>query len=352
MFRWAHPEHLYALAVVPVLLMFYLFARDARGKRLYRFGERKLVERLLPFASVNKPWLRMFLVLFALLSLVLAWANPQFGSRLVEVKREGVDVIVALDVSNSMKAEDIRPNRLERSKQLISRLIDRLENDRIGLVVFAGQAYVQLPITTDYAAAKLFLNSIDTDIIPTQGTAIGSALDLCQESFVGNDNKHKVIVLITDGENHEDDPVAAAKKAGEAGVIVHAIGMGSPEGVPVPVYRNGSQVDYLRDRDGNTVLTKLDEMTLQQIAAETKGEYIRATNSDDGLTTVINAIGRMEKKQFGTKQYSDYEDRFQYLLAFSLLLLVLESLFSDRRSEVLHRLDIFGENKNKEERSS
>ena len=204
---------------------------------------------------------------------------------------------------------------------------------------------MQLPITTDYAAAKLFLNSIDTDIIPTQGTAIGSALDLCQESFVGNDNKHKVIVLITDGENHEDDPITAAKKAGEAGVIVHAIGMGSPEGVPVPVYRNGSQVDYLRDRDGNTVLTKLDEMTLQQIAAETKGEYIRATNSDDGLTTVINAIGRMEKKQFGTKQYSDYEDRFQYLLAFSLLLLVLESLFSAPQKRSAVPAGYFGEKK-------
>jgi Ca-activated chloride channel family protein len=349
MFRWAHPEHLYALAVIPVLLMFFLFARDGRSKRLARFGERKLVDRLIPFASANKPWLRMFLFLIALVSLALAWANPQFGSRLVEVKREGVDVIIALDVSNSMKAEDIKPNRLERSKQLISRLIDRLENDRIGIVVFAGQAYVQLPITTDYAAAKLFLNSIDTDIIPTQGTAIGAALDLCQESFVGNDNKHKVIVLITDGENHEDDPVAAAKKAAEAGVIVHAIGMGSPDGVPVPIYRNGNPVDYLRDRDGNTVLTKLDELTLQQIAAEARGEYVRATNSDDGLNTVVNAIGKMEKKQFGTKQYSDYEDRFQILLAVAIALLVLESLLSDRRSERLHKLDLFGERKKQEE---
>lgn len=347
MFRWAHPEHLYALAVLPVLLVLYLFTRSRRKKRLQRFGEKKLVDRLIPFASPNKPWLRTLLLLFSIASIILAWANPQLGSRLVEVKREGVDVIIALDVSNSMKAEDIRPNRLERSKQLISRLIDRLENDRIGIVVFAGQAYVQLPITTDYSAAKLFLNTIDTDIIPTQGTAIGAAIDLCQESFVGNDNKHKVIVLITDGENHEDDPVAAAKKAAEAGVVIHAIGMGSPEGVPVPVYRNGNPSDYLRDRDGNTILTRLDELTLKQTAAEAKGEYIRATNSDDGLNTVINAIGRMEKKEFGTKQYSDYEDRFQYLLMFALALLVLESLFSDRRSELLYKLDLFGEHKQK-----
>ncbi|MFN8166982.1 MAG: VWA domain-containing protein, partial [Bacteroidia bacterium] len=230
MFRFEHPEYLYGLVILPLILLLFLYRRNWRNKARRRFGEPVLVDKLIPNISKTKPVTKLILSLTGLLFVILACANPQIGTRLEEVKREGVDIIIALDVSNSMKAQDIRPSRLERSKQAISRLIDQLQNDRIGMIVFAGQAYVQLPITSDYAAAKLFLSSIDTDIIPTQGTCIGCAIDLAVESYVGNDNKHKALIIITDGENHEEDAVESAKKAHAEGVVIHTIGMGSPEG--------------------------------------------------------------------------------------------------------------------------
>lgn len=344
MFRWAHPEHLYALLAIPLLAGLFVLAVRLRRKKIKEFGDQFLVAQLMTDTSSRKPWIKASFFLLALTCFILAWANPQMGTRLEEVKRQGVDVIIALDVSNSMKAEDLKPARLERAKQIISRLIDRLENDRIGLIIFAGQAYVQLPITTDYAAAKLFLNTIDTDIIPTQGTAIGAAIQLAMKSYVGNDNKHKVLVIITDGENHEDDALESAKEAAEAGIVIHTIGMGSPEGVPIPVYRNGVQVDFLKDSDGNTVLTKLDELTLQRIASEAKGQYFRSSQGDDGLESILNSIGKMEKKTFGTKQYTDYEDRFQYFIAMGLLLLLLDSFVSQKKSAWVRKLKLFGDN--------
>ena len=234
-------------------------------------------------------------------------------------------------------------NRLERSKQAISRLIDKLENDRIGLIVFAGSAYVQLPITTDFAAAKLFLSTIDSDMIPNQGTAIGSAIELAQESYVGNDNKHKALIVITDGENHEDDAVEAAKKANEEGLIIHTIGMGSPQGAPIPIYKNGMQVDFLKDHDGHIVVTRLDQPALEKIAAEGKGLFVRATNSDDGLSSVLNEIMKMNKKTFGAKVFTEYEDRFQYFIGAGLLILLIEFLISYRKSKWFQRLNLFGE---------
>jgi Ca-activated chloride channel family protein len=342
MLRFAHPEHIYALLVLPVVVLLFFIAIYRRKRSMQRFGEKRLVGKLTKTHSSAKPIIRFILFLFAYASLVIAWANPQIGTRLEEVKREGVDVIIALDVSNSMKAEDIRPNRLERAKQSISRLIDQLENDRIGIIIFAGHAYVQLPITSDYAAAKLFLSTIDTDIIPTQGTAIGSAIELSMKSYVGQDNKHKALVIITDGENHEDDAVEAAAKANEEGIVIHTIGFGSPEGAPIPVYRNGVQIDFIKDKDGNTVLTKLNELNLERIAAEGKGQYIRATNNDDGLSRILKQIAGMEKKSFGTKQFTGYEDRFQYFLAATLILLLLASLFSNKRNPRLDKIDLFG----------
>ncbi|HNQ61716.1 MAG TPA: VWA domain-containing protein [Bacteroidia bacterium] len=343
MLRFAHPEHLYAFLAVPVFVLLFFVAIYRRKKLLSRFGDKSLITKLTRTHSSFKPTLQFILFLFAYSLSVIGWANPQLGTKLEEVKREGVDVIIALDVSNSMKAEDIRPNRLERAKQSISRMIDQLENDRIGIIIFAGHAYVQLPITSDYAAAKLFLSTIDTDIIPTQGTAIGSAIELAMQSYVGDDNKHKALIVITDGENHEDNAAEAAKKANDEGIIIHTIGFGSPDGAPIPVYRNGTQIDFIKDKDGNTVLTKLDELTLEKIAAEGKGQYIRATNSDDGLSRILSQIAGMEKKSFGVKQFTGYEDRFQYFLAGALLVLFISSLISTRRNSKLDKIDLFGE---------
>ncbi|MBL0103573.1 MAG: VWA domain-containing protein [Bacteroidetes bacterium] len=342
MFRFEHPEFLYALVVLPLILVLYFYRQNWRKKARKRFGEINLVDKLIPNISKTKPVSKLILSLTGLFFIIIACANPQIGTRLEEVKREGVDIIIALDVSNSMKAQDIRPSRLERSKQAISRLIDQLQNDRIGMIVFAGQAYVQLPITSDYAAAKLFLGSIDTDIIPTQGTCIGCAIDLAVESYVGNDNKHKALIIITDGENHEEDAVESAKKAHAEGVIIHTIGMGSPEGAPIPVIRNG-QSDFLKDNEGNTVITKLETLTLERIAAEGKGQFIQASNGDDGLSSVLASINKMQKKSFGTKQFTDYEDRFQYFLAAGLLLLLIEFTITNKRSKIIQNMDLFHE---------
>ena len=346
MFRFAHPEFLYLLGILPVVFLLFIYQQSWKKRARLRFGEQHLIEHLVGSKSKSKPILKIVFTLLAIALFVVAIANPQIGTRLEEVKREGVDIIIALDVSNSMKAEDIRPNRLERSKQAISRLIDKLQNDRIGMIVFAGQAYVQLPITSDYSAAKLFLTSIETEIVPTQGTCIGCAIDLALKSFVGNDNKHKAMVIITDGENHEDDAIEAAKKANEQGVIIHTIGMGSLDGAPIPVYRNGAQVDFQKDHNGSTVITKLDPLALEKIAVEGKGIFIQASNSDDGLNTILNQINKMEKKTFGTKEFTGFEDRFQYFLAAALLFLLLEFSISDRKSKLIQKLNLFNEKKN------
>lgn len=343
MLRFAHIEYLWGLALGPVVIVLFIVMVYSKKKSMKKFGDVNLFKQLASETSTIKPVVKLVIFLIAYSLIVIGLANPQIGTKLEEVKREGVDIIIALDVSNSMKAEDIKPNRLERSKQAISRLVDKLENDRIGIIVFAGSAYVQLPITTDFAAAKLFLSTIDTDIIPNQGTAIGSAIELAQQSFVGNDNKHKALVIITDGENHEDDAVETAKKANEEGIIIHTIGMGTPEGAPIPFYKNGMQVDFLKDHDGHIVVTRLDQLTLEKIAAEGKGQFIRASNSDDGLTTVMNEIMKMNKKTFGTKVFTEYEDRFQFFIGAGLLILLIEFMISNRKSKWIERLNIFGE---------
>lgn len=339
-FRFAYPDYLYALGFIPVAVIFFIVMRLLKRKAWKQLGDSPLLSRLAPAVSKGKPVVKLILYCLAFALLVVGLSNPQIGTKLEDVKREGVDVIIALDVSNSMKAQDIRPDRLERAKQAISRFIDKLQNDRIGIIVFAGQAYVQLPITTDFNAAKLFLSTIDTDIIPTQGTAIGSAIDLAMQSFVGEDNKHKALVIITDGENHEDDAIEAARKANEQGVVVHTIGMGSPDGAPIPIFHNGVQVDFMKDQDGNTVITKLDQTGLEKIAAEGKGIFVRASSGDDGLETIMNEIGKMDKKTFGTKQFSNYEDRFQYFIGAALFLLILEFIISNRKSVWMEKLNI------------
>lgn len=349
MFRIANPEYLYLFALLPVFIILFLWMKAWKKRALKRYGEMGVISRLLENVSVSKPWLKMVLLMLSFSSLVIALARPQIGSKLEEVKRQGVDVMIALDVSNSMNAEDIRPSRLERSKQAIYRLIDQLQGDRIGLVVFAGQAYVQLPITTDYGAAKLFLSTISSGMVPTQGTAIGSAIEKSVASIGDSAMHNSAIIVITDGENHEDDAIEAAKEAAAKGITVHTVGMGSVDGAPIPVFRNNVRAGFLQDQSGTTVITKLDEALLQQIADAGKGKFIRASNSDDGIGMIMKEISTMEKKEFASKLFTDYEDQFQYFLGLSLLFLLIEFLISERRSEFIARLNLFGERKGKEQ---
>jgi Ca-activated chloride channel family protein len=337
---------IYAFAIIPVILIIRWLTGRWKRNALKRYGEPAVIKTLFPDLSKTKQTWKFIFFLTAFIFLIAGLVNPQIGTKLEEVKRKGADIMICLDVSNSMKAEDLSPNRLERSKLAIAKLLDKLEGDRIGIIVFGGEAYVQLPITTDYAAAKLFLEGISTDMIPTQGTDIGRAIDLALESFGKDEGKNKAVVIITDGENHDQDALNAAESAASKGISIHTIGMGSENGSPIPVYKGNVQDGFRKDKEGNTVITKLNEPVLQEIAAAGNGIYVRASNSDAGLNNVLNALDKLEKKQFESKMYSDYEDRFQWFIAAALLFLLADSLLSERKSRLYERLDLFGEKKN------
>ncbi len=341
MIRFAHSEYFYALFLVLFFILLYWMYNNWKRKAKRRFGDANVIDGLMPRVSDGKPLVKFLLIIMAYIFLVIGIVDPQVGSKLEKVKREGIDLMVVLDVSNSMLAEDIKPNRLERSKMAISTLIDQLQGDRLGIIIFAGNAYKQLPLTTDYSAAKLFLSAVDTKIVPTQGTAIGEAISMSIESF--DDQKHnKAIIIITDGENHEDDAVSAASDASELGIKVFTIGMGLPEGAPIPIYNDyGTRTGYKKDREGQTVITKLDEDMLRQIAAAGTGAYARANNASTGLRKIFDDINQIEKKEIETKQFTDYEDRFQLYLAIALVILIVELLIATRKSRWAERFNIF-----------
>ena len=298
MFQFAHTYILYFLLIVPVLFVLYIVSTIQRKKALESFGESRLLNMLMPDYSSTRIKAKFYLVLLAITLLVVAVAGPQFGSKLEEVKRKGVEVVIALDVSNSMLAEDIKPNRLERSKMAISKMVDKMNNDRIGLIVFAGEAYTQVPVTTDYLSAKMFLSTLSTDVVPVQGTNIASAIELAMNSFSPTNEKNKALVIITDGEDHQENAVDLAVKAKEKGIIVHTIGMGLPKGVPIPTVPGSSNPIYRKDKDGNVVISKLNEEILQKVAAAGGGTYQRANNSQIGLNKLFDEINKMENKYF------------------------------------------------------
>ena len=327
MLLFADYKYLYLLLLIPLFLVGYALLRWLRNRRVKAFGDPALVNALMPSRSRSKGWVRMVLFCLGFLFFVLGLARPQTGAKLSERKTKGAEIIVALDVSNSMLAQDYSPNRLERAKLAISRLTDLLQEDRIGLVIFAGTSFVQLPVTTDYVSAKMFLNSIDTGSIPIQGTAIGDAIRLSIKSFSAQSEKSRVIIVISDGENHEDDPVAAAKDAAEFGIKVYTIGVGSAEGQPIPV-EGGS---LLRDSKGEIVVTKLDEKTLRDIARAGNGAYIHAGNEEFGLNPIVQDIRRLEDEEFGSVVFEEYDEQYMYFFGIALLLFVIEMLIGERK---------------------
>lgn len=341
MLRFAHIELLWGLAAIPLLILLFVTVNRWKRKAIARLGDKEVVHSLIPLVSFAKPALKFTLFLLAYTFLVLGAADPKIGSKLEEVKQKSADLMILLDVSNSMLAQDIAPSRLENAKMAIAQLIDHLHNDRIGIIVFAGEAYVQLPVTTDYSAAKLFLNTINPAMVPTQGTAIGSAIDLGMKSFDFKNGTGKAMIMITDGENHEDDAVAAARNAAEKEVTVNVIGMGSAEGAPVPIYKNGIQAGFHTDSIGKTVVSKLNEDMCKEVAAAGNGAYVRASSSSSGLNIVMDQISRVQRKTVDTKNFKDFEDRFQFFLMIALLLLLAEFFISNRRSLKLSRLKLF-----------
>jgi Ca-activated chloride channel family protein len=340
MFKFAHAYYFYLLAVIPVFAVLLVLFLLWKKRTLARYGEWQVIRQLMPGYSLVKMILKFTLVSLAMVSLVFALAGPQTGSRLEKVKRKGIDLMICLDVSNSMLAQDIKPNRLERAKQSLIRLIDILEGDRIGIIVFAGKAYTQLPITTDYAAAKMFINTINTGIVPTQGTAIGEAIEVASNGF-GESKHNKAIIVITDGEDHEGNVLEQAEAALQKNITIYTIGMGLPEGTPIPVYSGNIQTGYKKDQDGQTVMSKLDETLLQRLASIGKGMYVRATTSETGLNKIFDDISRIEKSEIEEKQFSDYEDRFQYFVALALLLLILDLFVFERKTIWMQRFKPF-----------
>ena len=327
MVNFAQAQYLLLLLLIPLLFVFHAVMLRFRKKRIRRFGDEALVREIMPSRSGSKGWVRVILFSIAFFFFVIGLSRPQIGAKLKEHQTKGVEIMIALDVSNSMLAEDYSPNRLERAKLAISKLVDRLRDDRIGLIVFAGNSFVQLPVTTDYVSAKMFLNSITTSSVPIQGTAIGDAINTAIRSFSLQSEKSRAIIVITDGENHEDDPVAAAKQAAEMGIRVFTIGVGSPEGEPIPM-----DGELLKDRNGEIVVTRLDEKQLQDVAAAGGGVYVRAENSEFGLNPIVDSIRKMDEEEFSSVVFEEFDEQYMYFFAIALVFFVIEMLIGNRRA--------------------
>ena len=338
MFRFAQPEYLYLLLIVPLLVILFVWNTVRRKRKLQSFGDPELLAQYMPNVSLVRPQFKFYLQIVALLLLIVALARPQFGVKEQTVKRQGMEVMIALDVSNSMLAQDVAPSRLERSKQLLSKIIDGMTEDKVGLVVFAGDAYTQLPITCDYVSAKMFLSSISPSLVARQGTAIGSAIDLSIKSFGLESTASRAIILITDGENHEDDAIGAAKLAKEKGIQVFVLGVGKPEGSPIPL--EGS-MSFRKDKDGNVVVSKLNEEMCRQIAQAGGGMYLRVDNTNAAQRTLQQELDKLAKSELETRVYSEYNEQYQSFVIVALILLVIEFFIFGRRNKRLSKINLY-----------
>ena len=333
MLRFANYYLLHLLWLMPLLILFYYLVFRAKTRALKRFGNLELVKKLAVNASRGRQITKAALILSAVIFSILALARPQIGTRMEEVKREGVDIMVAIDVSASMLAKDVPPDRLGKAKHEVASFINRLQGDRIGIIAFAGIAFVQCPLTLDYGAAKLFVEILEPGLIPTPGTHIGQAIAKALNAFIQKERKHKVLIIITDGEDHEGEVMKMAEEAERQGVVIYTVGIGSPKGDPIPLATDyGVSAGFKKDRGGQVVITKLDEVTLEKVALQTNGKYFRASSGEEELRKIYDEIGKMEKKELGSMRFSQFEDRFQYLLIFAIVLLVVEVLISERRN--------------------
>lgn len=338
MFRFANPHILYLLLMVPVAVALFIFAQVRRRRRLERFASSSLLAQLTPSASPARVRTKFILYTLAVVFLILAAARPQVGSKLREEHQKGIEMMLVVDVSNSMLAEDFEPNRLDRTKFAIDRVVESMKQDRIGVVAFAGEAQVQLPITSDYRMARAFARKLSSAMVRTQGTDLGAAIKLASMSFSSQSEGSRVMILITDGENHESDALEAAQAAAEKGIAIYTIGIGTPEGAPIMI---GG--DYLTDENGDMVVSKLDEKMLQEIASATGGAYVRATKQSIGLKEIVDRLKELDESDLATTRFEAFDEQYQYPLAVALLLLLVEWLILDRRNPLLARFNIFGQ---------
>lgn len=342
--HFAESDYLYLLLVIPALIGLFVLAMRSKKRAIRRFGQLNVIASLMPDQSKQRPVVKLTLAMLALTALLLAVARPQVevkeGDAAKEISRQGVELMVALDVSNSMRAKDQRekPDRLTRAKRAILRLINRLKDDKFGLIVFAGEAYMQVPMTLDYAAVRMVLDNVNTNIVSRQGTDIAAAIDMAIRSFGEKATESRVLIIITDGENHDSDVEAAAQRAREAGIVIHTVGMGNPNGSPIPATGG---IGYQKDESGNRVISKLDETTLRKVANSTNGIYVRANDTYSELTYILEEINEMEKSEVSAKIYSDYDDIYQYFVAAALLFLLIDLLILDRKNRYLKDISIF-----------
>ncbi len=340
--KFVNPEFFYLFIIPVLLLVIFIYSNYRRTKRIRKYGEQKLLEELMPDVSQYRPTVKFWLSLFAMALLIVVLARPQFGSKKETVTRQGIETVIALDISNSMLAEDIAPNRLEKAKNIISKLIDNFENDKVGLIVFAGDAFVQLPITNDFISAKMFLNSINPSLISRQGTDIGAAINLAMKSFTPNDEVGKAIIVITDGENHEGGAEEAAKQAAQKGMSVYMLGVGTTDGAPIPT---GNANEFRKDKDGNVVMTRLNETMGQQVASAGNGAYIRVDNTNNAQKLLLKEIDKLAKADVTTEVYSEYDEQFEFIAWMVLLLLTLDILLLEGKSRWTRNIKLFEERK-------
>lgn len=334
----------WALIIIPVIIVLFLMVQLWKRHVQKRFASERLLKRLSPNRSIFKSVLKLIVLCLAFGCLAIAMVNPKIGTKLETVKREGVDIVFAVDVSKSMLAEDIAPNRLEKSKQLVTQIINNLASDRIGIIAYAGKAFPQLPITTDYASAKMFLQSMNTDMLSSQGTAIDEAIQLARTYYNDEEQTNRVLIIISDGEDHNNIATDAAEEAADEGIKIFTIGVGEEKGSPIPIKRNGIVLNYKKDNQGETVITKLNEETLIEIAEEANGEYIHGNNTNEVVETIRDILNKMDKTEFEAKQFAEYKDQFQWFLALGIFFLCIDIFLLERKTEWLSRLNLFNEN--------
>lgn len=342
--RFANPEYLYLLILVPLFVAVYIISNHRRIKRLKEYGDVALLKELMPDLSAYRPTVKFTLSMVAMALMTVVLARPQFGSKMETVTRQGIETVIALDISNSMLAEDIAPNRLEKSKKIISRLIDKFENDKVGLIVFAGDAFVQLPITNDFVSAKMFMETITPSLISRQGTDIGAAINLAMKSFTPNKEVGKAVIVITDGENHEGGAEEAAKAAVQSGISIYMLGVGSTDGAPIPDVSSG---DYRRDKEGNVIVTRLNEEMSQNIAKAGNGAYIRVDNTNNAQKLLEKEIDKLAKADVSTDVFTEYDEQFHLVAWLVLILLVADILILPGKSRLTRNFNLFGEKTDK-----
>ena len=334
----------WTLLIIPVIIMLFLALQLWKRHAQRKFANKHLLRRLSPNRSLFKPVLKIIVLCLAFACLTMAMVNPKIGTKLETIKRQGVDIVFAVDVSKSMLAEDIAPNRIEKAKQLVTQIINNLASDRIGIIAYAGKAFPQLPITTDYASAKMFLQNMNTDMLSSQGTAIDEAIQLAKTYYDDEEQTNRVLIIISDGEDHNNIAADIAEEASEEGIKIFTIGVGSLKGGPIPIKRNGIVLNYKKDNQGETVITKLNEETLVNIAEEANGQYINGNNTAEVVEAVRDILNRMDKKEFEAKEFAEYKDQFQWFLGLGILLLFIDIFLLERKTAWLNRLNLFNEN--------